>query len=199
MARVSDNETQIAFSDLVVQMMDLRVGQRVATPADIAHNLNAKGWNVAQVSSVWNVSPTVAYEPHWNELALDSLGGKGLASRVWLELKSNSLTGFPKRAADDIAAVESKKLKLDSSKKVGKDSFEIAPPATPLVGQLQANSVNMLARNQSNNTCIDTPSPGPRQKYVRPKRKLALNEKITWWFTRSDGPKTPSSGTPQPP
>ena len=88
-----------------------------------AHNLNAKGWCVSQVSSIWNVSPTMAYESHWNEHALDKLGGKGLASRVWLDLKSNS--GFPKRAADDIATVESKKLKLDSPKKVGNTSFEI--------------------------------------------------------------------------
>ena len=69
MAKVSDNETQVAFSDLVVLMMDLDVGQRVATPADIATNLNAKGWSVAQVSSIWNDTPTMAYEPHWNEHA----------------------------------------------------------------------------------------------------------------------------------
>ena len=37
-------QEQLNFSDLLIQMRDLHVGERVPTPDDIAGSLNKQGW-----------------------------------------------------------------------------------------------------------------------------------------------------------
>ena len=62
MEKSKAKERSLAFSDLVLQILDLGIREKVGTPEDIAVGFNSNGWDVAGVSNVWQVSLSVEYE-----------------------------------------------------------------------------------------------------------------------------------------
>ena len=116
--------------------------------------LNNMGWDVAGVSSIWQVSPSIEYEASWNDTALERLGGKGVASRVWLSLKDKNLTGFSKKAGTTMESFGNKKRRMKEDYEVGNCSKVLAPienapvygnglttpPSSPIVYQKIADS-----------------------------------------------------------
>ena len=147
-------DRSLAFLDLVLQILDLDIREKVATSDPIAMGLNNRGWDVAGVSSIWQVSPSIEYEASWNDTALERLGGKGMASRVWLSLKNKNLTGFSKKAGTTMESFGNKKRKMKEDYEVGNCSKVLAPienapvygnglttpPSSPIVYQKIADS-----------------------------------------------------------
>ena len=91
--------SSVAFEDLVIDMMDLGLNDRLATSSEIPDKLNLKGWNAAQVSQVWLAGPTTIRNKDWNAAVLKKLGGTDLFSRVWESLKVKRKAGHMKRPA----------------------------------------------------------------------------------------------------
>jgi len=87
----------VGFDQLVVEMMDLGMGERVPTSAQIPALLNEKGWSVQQVSQVWSVAPTTTYSKEWDVNTLKKLGGSCVISSVWQALKDRNQAGHYKR------------------------------------------------------------------------------------------------------
>ena len=85
---------------LVIDMMEIGLDERIPTTEHISQALNKNGWNLGEVANVWSSSAKVA-DGQWNEAAIEALGGIGSVSRIWHELKSAHLCGFPKRSAED--------------------------------------------------------------------------------------------------
>ena len=81
---------KLEFSDLVIQMMDLGLGQKVATPDDIPGKLIEQGWSLAQVSEAWIGGSLVERGISWDIPAIQRLGGKcvNADSRYMDEAKS---------------------------------------------------------------------------------------------------------------
>ena len=75
--------SMVSFSELVAQMLDLEIGQRVATPDDIPARLNSNGWKVDQVSSIWIVASAMAYSSQWDHVSLQRLGGRNIMADTW--------------------------------------------------------------------------------------------------------------------
>ena len=106
----------IEFESLVIQMLDMNVDEKIATSTDIPAILSSKGWDQAQVSVVWRVAAAQDCSSEWNELQMENLGGKGILTRVWYELKAGQKTGYGKRVADlDIEGAAKKKMRSPSS------------------------------------------------------------------------------------
>ena len=82
--------SQMGFDQLVIEMMDLEVGERVATSSQIPEVLKRKGWDVDQVSSVWSVGPSVPQCRQWNVDVVKQLGGSSVVADVWHTLKSRN-------------------------------------------------------------------------------------------------------------
>ena len=108
-----DQSKALAFEDLLIQMLNLGVDDRLATSYDVQDILNSQGWNVEQVSKVWTVGPDIAYSSAWDTQSLERLGGKKILSKVWESLKGMRLTGHHKRSAQEEKSTAcSKKRKL---------------------------------------------------------------------------------------
>ena len=119
----------MCFNDLVVQMMDM--GQKIPTPDHVADMLNTKGWNVQQVARMWTVSTWEDFGTSWTTAAIDRLGGKGAAAKLWVDMKELNKTGFPKRQAQQLDSPVVKKFKMDVAKQPC-----IPPPPTTLVNKV---------------------------------------------------------------
>ena len=86
----------------------------MATPSVIPEQLEHKGWHPAQVAGVWSSSSCEDEFSAWTEANLESLGGKGVLNKVWLQLKDKQLTRFQKRqASSDLEPTTYKKLRQD--------------------------------------------------------------------------------------
>ena len=57
-AQQSQQETDSAvkFESLLIQMLDMELGEKVSTSTDIPTMLSRKGWDQAQVANVWTVA-----------------------------------------------------------------------------------------------------------------------------------------------
>ena len=85
-------------------MLDMKIDDRVATLTDIPALLTEKGWDQAAVSRVWRVTSASPCYQEWNEAKMEELGGRGVLSRVWNELKDNNKTGPSNRCAEEDSA-----------------------------------------------------------------------------------------------
>ena len=97
------------FANLVVQMLDLELGERVPTSDAIPGLLENKGWNMKEVAGIWSVTPLCTGGNTWTEKSLDYMGGRGTCSNVWNKLKDSQLTGCPKRSYVEVTNVSSSK------------------------------------------------------------------------------------------
>ena len=203
LARQTADEEAVQFEQLIVQMMDLDVASKIPTPDQIAPRLIDNGWNLAQVSSVWSVSASAPSNQDWNFSSLEQLGGKGTVSRIWDHLKSNHLTGFPKRPSEDsdVGPGKRQRLCLETNKVSSNCSLGCSPSALSLMEQSKDKP------QQDKVSKISCSGKSTRRKLQAARSKPALSSKITWWFGkqeaegRQDTPsrsKTPSS-MPQTP
>ena len=72
----AENAAQsLRFENLVVQMLDMDLGERVSTSTDIPHLLTQKGWDQSQVAGIWTVAPSVDTSRSWTEAQMELLGG----------------------------------------------------------------------------------------------------------------------------
>ena len=158
-----------------------------------------------QVAQVWTVSPWEDFGSHWTSAAIDRLGGKGAAAKLWLDLKSQHRTGFPKRPAQHTENNSSKRFRVD-------DGLPPPPPAslaskvgTPVVSiesrpsmasyqlgmpKKGTNSDHLLTYNVQSDS---SPPLKPSRKVAVPRRRFGAKEKITWWFKHQQ--ETPEDPT----
>ena len=180
LARQTSKAEALKFESLVVEMMDINISSKVPTSGHIAATLE-KGWNMEQVASVWSVSTANPIGSVWNDQGIEQLAGRGALSRIWNKLKSDHLTGFPKRPAQDDDARCAKKQRFEVS------NCSFASPTTP----------SMLEVSDRELAHLNTPTLSCPRKYdrklVKAKRRdpAGLKSKITWWFSRQ--PATPDA------
>ena len=194
LARQASAAEALKFERLVVEMMDIDISGKVPTPEHIATTLNENGWNMQQVASVWTVSTKVDVSQHWNDSGIEMLAGKGAISRIWDRLKTDSLTGFPKRPASDMESGSHKRQKTEVSTKLSSSCHPATPPT------LEECAIDNPPYTQNSMSC---PRKSNRRKvFARRKSSAGLQNKITWWFTRqTDSQETPqrSPGSPMTP
>ena len=186
--KVMERNDQLNFPDLIIQMMDLQVGERVPTPDSIAHSLNKQGWDAAQVSSVWCPASMASKSKDWTADTLMKIGGSDVLVETWSRLKSSSLTGFPKRAAPDRDLGPNKRWKQSTttSSKVSNDFKESnCNPDIPVDG-LKQSSVEKPSPILTS-SLLDTKQSSRRRVAVA-KRSLGAREKITWWLSTQQTP-----------
>ena len=185
LARQADTEAAVNFDNLVVQMMGVDLNCKVPTPDHIAESLNSNGWDLKQVASIWTVSTREQPQGAWSKDALESLGGKGAVARIWDRLKSDSLTGFPKRSADTLDSHSLKKQRLD--RKVSSRMF--CQSTTPSLVEDSDPGTPVVAKSSS-----DCPrKPSRKRLTARRRGKPDVKNKITWWLEKqSSSPATPS-------
>ena len=177
------------FDKLVVQMMDVDLNCKVPISDHIAESLNTNGWNLKQVASVWTVSTKEQPQGVWCKDAIESLGGKGAIARIWDRLKSDSLTGFPKRAAETLESQNVKKQKLDQ--KV--ISNVLCHSTTPSLVEDCVPGTPIDIENSS-----DCPKKPSRKRLTARRRgQPDVRNKITWWLEKQASslatPNRPSS------
>ena len=93
------NGLEVKFEDLILQMMDLGVEEKLNTASDILDVLNMNGWNMRQVSQVWSVPSLVIEQDSWDIGSLKRLGGHKVLADVWSSLRDSNQAGHPKRTA----------------------------------------------------------------------------------------------------
>ena len=185
-ARAEVENNKLLFENLVLQMLDLGMGERLPTTGAIADTLNKQGWNYEQVSSIWTPSQQVEAGSHsWTEQAIDMVGGRGTLNRIWHSLKSNHQTGFPKRPAT---------LSLEHSgckkRKVSKVAHTAHPSsASPSLESLENGSLCSPTVTNHDLKEVSLPvSAFPHRKIAVPGKSL-LKNKITWWLRRQESPR----------
>ena len=65
-----------------------------------------------QVASIWQVSSGPQVSREWSHETLSLLGGRSVASNVWLQLKDQHFTGNPKRLIEEEQERHVKKIKV---------------------------------------------------------------------------------------
>ena len=197
-----DRENTLKFSSLVMQMMDLGLDQRLPTTQHVAEILNDRGWNPQQVARVWSVPTGKATHQRWSDELLKGLGGKDILTEVWLGLKENHMTGFPKRQAMDDVLTPVKRMKMDGCYSSSSSSSLASPPPPSLVEvskSIATKAVLCSSNVYANETLPSNSDSSPSLKQPRgrtaKRRRPALREKITWWFRKQD---EPSSNPPGP-
>ena len=194
------NAATVGFEDLIVQMLDLEVGERVSTSSQIPDLLNSKGWNVQQVSQVWSVGPTMDHSQYWDVDTLKRLGGRDIFGKVWHELRDKKMAGHHKRAADEDSSLSRKKRRtLDLNKGSGTGTHVVnpiilsnSPVVLPAIG-----SPNRCSNNHSTPSCTnplnveDIPQKRRMKKACR--RGYLATPKITEWLLRCPTPSQPPS------
>ena len=194
----------VGFEDLIVQMLDLEVDEKVATSSQIPEMLTSKGWNVQQVSQVWSVGPTVSHSHSWDVETLKKLGGKDVFGKVWHELKDRNKTGHYKRSADDdVHPLSRKKVKtMDHNKGSGSGTgtLDIATPIIlsnnhgvfPAIGSLHKDSINHSTPSCTNPLIVEE-FPHHRRRKRACRRGYLATPKITEWLLRCPTPSQPPS------
>ena len=182
----------LRFSELVMQMMDLDLDQRVPTTHHVAEILNDRGWNPQQVARVWSVPADNASHTRCSDGLLRMLGGKDILTEVWLGIKGNHMTGFPKRPAVDAACTPVKRLRMDGCRSSSISSALASPPSSNVVEVSNVVSDDMvnhsvyLANLMLPSQNDSSPALKQRRGRTARRRKPALREKIIWWFIRQD-------------
>ena len=182
----ASEEQAVQFEELVVQMLDLSVDNKLSTPYDISGVLNSKGWNAGQVASVWRVSTEPVVGPAWSFDVLRSLGGRDVSSKIWNNLKENSLTGNPKRSLDVEQDLDcQKRARLDTCT-MDKSNATPDIKGTIMLGSKAAQQRGMRggSRSDSQSTpCFATPEmPAKSRKRRSRTSHLVASPRITQWF-----------------
>ena len=147
--------------------------EKIPTSFSIPAVLCNKGWKVQEVTQIWNVSPNLSYDSQWNEKTLERLGGHGVCSRIWNNLKDCHLTGNSKRPSSYEVNNVSKRLKASPSSPESSLSSEMS---------LMRSSHKAPCSYRSDAT-TQLNSPAPRKQ--RRMRKDDSNQKITQWLLSS--------------
>ena len=187
-------ESAIKFESLLVQMLDMGIGERVSTSTDIPRMLSMKGWDQAQVANVWTVSAVQDCSSSWNEKQMELLGGKGILSRVWNNLKGSEKTGNSKRCADVICSDNAKKRRQSHPQDAFKSEVStVVQNKTPPKDSATVVLSNELLTPKPVSILFDAcesggVSAGKRRK-LRPRRKKVVQgSKITAWLTDPSSP-----------
>ena len=174
-------------------MLDLSIQERVPTPDSIPALLDIKGWHPGQVAGVWRPSTSSSQVSQWNEQSVEALGGKGVLSKVWLQLKDSSMTGFQKRqAATEISGGSAKRMKPDTSTNKGTLVKLVSPGSQGTHTVVSSNGCQPLKNPENSPTFPRNLSPKqtPARKKKRAHRKgLLATPKITEWLQVTPIPK----------
>jgi len=197
--RADQEEQNLKFESLALQMLDLDVHQRIPTTEAI----NQQGWNFSQILNIWTVPTTSSHAScSWNDQALDHLGGKGTVGRIWHALKTTHQTGFPKRVAgQDLHQASYKRRRLSRDKVSNCVPTDPAHSASPIM-ELQTLDSPAIDKDYSH-VVKEAPSI-PSRTVAVPGRKSVLRSKITWWLKTQEETDKPSNThvstprTPQP-
>ena len=184
--KMKEADTGLKLEKILLQMIDLDIGRRIPTPQDIAPALEENGWSFDQVARLWTVSSGPELTGPWNDAALVSLGGRGMVGRMWNELKDSSLTGFPKRPAEDGDCCAVKKRRMDQScSKVSHSTESHANKVATCVSKPESDSckpntvtLSILSK--------DSPQQAKRRMKVARKKLQDQKNKITSWLENSD-------------
>ena len=198
-AKAETTDQSLKFENLVMQMMNLDMGERVPTTEAISEALIKQGWNFQQVSNVWRPSQQALNIP-WSDQAIDHLGGKGTVNRVWHVLKSSHLTGFPKRPATPSIDPEVCKRGRLLKAKVSKVARPVhTTQASPSLESPEKDSTvsKTCANNAVKEDNLLSCSLQHRRMAV-PGKKTLLKNKITWWLRTQESP-TQATPTPRRP
>ena len=189
----------LEFESLVIQMLDMKVGDKVATSTDIPAALSSRGWDQAQVSNVWRVAAGKDCSSVWNEHQMEQLGGKGILTRVWNELKAGQKTGYGKRMADlDIDEGVKKKIRSpQSSSSFTGNNLEVSKSCSNVI---QSKELASMAFSEKRMPCPILSSPNvpaqdraqdeKRRKRKPRRRRIVQASKITDWLTESPSQNT---------
>ena len=104
------SNSSLLFEKLVVDMIDLSVGEGILSSTDIPAVLSKKGWDFGQVATAWTVPSEPLEWSTWNYGSLDYLGGNNTLSRVWSLLREDKLTSHVKRKVEEGSPVKVSKL-----------------------------------------------------------------------------------------
>ena len=198
------SDTTVGFDDLVLDMMDLQVADKLHTSSEIPDRLNLKGWNASQVSCVWTVGPVTDNGQTWNADLLKKLGGKNLFSSVWESLKTRKQVGYGKRPAmEDDMCPATKRIKSGthcvsaSSLALSSNSAVFSAIDTP------AKNSNMQSTPNMSNVSFVEDFPANRRRKKAKRSSIVATPKITEWLLRCSqdpatpgGSKHPSQSTP---
>ena len=199
MKRKEDADTALRFESLLVEMMDLSMDRKLGCPFDIPAVLADQGWNPSQVAGVCHVSTSAKEYHQWDSQILDDLGGKGVASRVWHELKARELTGNPKRRSEDPPIVSCKKLRCSQDQPSSLP--EIGIKGTQVVIGLASSEFSTIETPQQSSTPSIAPTQNsdmlPRKNLKAKRKSVVSTPKITRWLV--PGEKQKVAGTPDAP
>jgi len=175
-----DKEAAISLDNLLMQMMDLSVENRLSNSYDIADVLNSQGWNASQVAGIWHVSSEVcAGDPTWTNGFLMKFGGRDINCRIWHKLKGQNMTGNAKRSSDD-----SNDPSTHSKRQRTEPSSEASSP-----GKDNNSVLSLCYGREATNNGPEEMSRVAVSKDYTPRRKLKLAKKsclstpITRWLT----------------
>lgn len=210
LARAAQKEEAMKFEDLLIQMLDLSVDKKLGSTFEITEILKTEGWDASQVAKVWRVSTGPEVDLEWDLDTLKLLGGESIQADVWQTLKSNHLTGNPKRT------MEQEHLTPRNKRARVTDHQDIFSPVKGINNVVVGNvgAVPLLevlgGRSKSQSTPLQDPkkdvqSCRRKKKIKRP--SLVATPKITRWFhsparaapERPVPPTTPTTPCPATP
>ena len=179
-------------------MTVVQIEKKVPTSQDISEILMDNGWNPLEVTSVWTVSTNKLPSETWNLETLEFLGGKGILSRIWDDLKSSHLTGYPKRAAETPSSINSKRQRLHKHSKTKVSKAVV--PSDALSSMIELPGSQHSPSTKDSSFC----SRNKPRRTLRAKRTCPdAHKKITWWFKQQKDeqelpttPTTPLSPSP---
>ena len=191
----------LGFDQLLVDMLDLGIQDKVATPSDIPEHLEQKGWHPTQVAGAWTSSSCSMDDfATWTESNLECLGGKGVLNKVWLQLKDRHLTRFQKRQAPsdlDQEPATYKRVRQD-------EDFPAVSKGTVRIVLCDNNEAHSHVSPHKVHPMFSsllpsprTPSQDPTRKPKRARRRAHLaTPKITGWLKTPTTVPTPSILSP---
>jgi len=173
------NGLEVKFDNLILQMMDLGVNDKISTASDIPDILNSNGWSMRQVSQVWSVPSVVIEQDAWDIASLKRLGGQKVLSEVWSALRASNQAGHPKRAALDTLGDTRSQFK---KRKLAPGSKSIAPSPALIADDLHYNDVEQSSP-------VVRPNPVQDRKHAKAHRhSLIVPSRLKEWLIASDAP-----------
>ena len=111
------DSSSVKLDQLLIEMMDLGINEKINTASDIPDVLNSQGWSMKQVAGVWSVPTDTVQEDSWDILALKRVCGSKILADVWESLRLANKAGHHKRPAPTEDTDCLKRFKADTGTK----------------------------------------------------------------------------------